>query len=256
VLLRAVHDRDELAGLLRRDAALHTYELGDLDDFFWPYTTWYRHGDQVALLYHGGGTPTLIALAPPAGIDDLAALVRGLVPLLPHRIYAHLSPVAVAALADHVEVTAGGPHRKLALTDPRRLAGTDPGGEALTRADLPEVSNLYAAAYPGNWFDPRMLDTGQYVGVRRAGELLAVAGVHVWSATYRVAALGNVTTHPRARRQGLARAAVTAVCHRLRRTVDHITLNVRADNHAALALYDGLGFTPIAEYEECGLTAR
>jgi hypothetical protein len=83
VLLRAVHDRDELAGLLRRDAALHTYELGDLDDFFWPYTTWYRHGDQVALLYHGGGTPTLIALAPPAGIDDLAALVRGLVPLLP-----------------------------------------------------------------------------------------------------------------------------------------------------------------------------
>jgi ribosomal protein S18 acetylase RimI-like enzyme len=256
VLVRAVHDRAELADLLRRDAALHTYELGDLDDFFWPYTTWYRHGDQVALFYHGGGTPTLIALAPPAATDDLAALVRGLVPLLPRRVYAHLSPGVVPALADHFQITAGGPHRKLALTDPARPAGADPAGEVLTRADLPELSALYAAAYPGNWFDPRMVDTGQYVGVRRAGELLAVAGVHVWSATYRVAALGNVTTHPRARRQGLGRAAVAAVCRRLQDTVDHVTLNVKADNLAALALYGGLGFTPIAEYEECGLTAR
>jgi ribosomal protein S18 acetylase RimI-like enzyme len=256
MLVRAVHDRDELAGLLRRDAALHTYELGDLDDFFWPYTTWYRRGDQVALLYHGGGTPTLIALAAPAATGDLAAVVRGLVPLLPRRLYAHLSPSAVAALADDFEITPGGPHRKLALTDPDRLPAAGPAGEVLTRADLPEVSALYTAAYPGNWFDPRMIDTGHYVGIRSAGVLLAVAGVHVWSSAYRVAALGNVTTHPRARRQGLARAAVAAVCRRLRETVDHVTLNVKADNHAALALYGGLGFTPIAEYEECGLTAR
>jgi ribosomal protein S18 acetylase RimI-like enzyme len=256
VLVRAVHDRDELAELLRRDPALHTYELGDLDDFFWPYTAWYRHGDQVALLYHGGGMPTLIALASAAGIDDLAALVRGLAPLLPRRLYAHLSPAVVETLADHFQIRAGGRHRKLALTDPDRLAAVGPAGEVLTRADLSEVADLYAAAYPGNWFDPRMIDTGHYVGIRRHGELLAVAGVHVWSATYRVAALGNVTTHPRARRAGLARAAVGAVCRRLVGTVDHITLNVAADNPAALALYEGLGFTPIAEYEECGLTAR
>jgi ribosomal protein S18 acetylase RimI-like enzyme len=256
MLVRAVHDRDELADVLRRDAALHTYELGDLDDFFWPYTTWYRHGDQVALLYHGGGTPTLIALAPPPAAADLATLVRGLVPLLPRRLYAHLSPGAGAALADDFAIIEGGPHRKLALTDHARLAAAGAAGEVLTRADLPEVVALYAAAYPGNSFDPRMIDTGHYVGIRRAGELLAVAGVHVWSATYRVAALGNVTTHPRARRQGLGRAAVAAVCRRLRETVDHVTLNVRVDNQAALALYGGLGFTPIAEYEECGLTAR
>jgi hypothetical protein len=54
---RAVHDRAELADVLRRDAALHTHELGDLDDFFWPCTTWYRHGDQVALLTTAAARP-------------------------------------------------------------------------------------------------------------------------------------------------------------------------------------------------------
>lgn len=254
--LRAVHDRDELADLLGRDPALHTYELGDLDDFFWPYTIWYRLGDQVALLYHGTGAPTLIALAPPATADGLAELLRGLVPLLPRRLYAHLSPGASAALADGFDVASAGAHRKLALTDPARLAAAPAAGGVLTRADLPQAAAFYAAAYPDNWFDPRMVDTGHYIGIRREGELLAVAGVHVWSPVYRVAALGNVATHPRARRKGLARAAVAAVCARLRPTVEHITLNVRADNHEALALYAGLGFTAVAAYEECVLTAR
>jgi hypothetical protein len=40
---RSVHDRTELAAELRKDPALHAYELGDLDDFFWPYTSWFRH---------------------------------------------------------------------------------------------------------------------------------------------------------------------------------------------------------------------
>ncbi|MBO4210508.1 GNAT family N-acetyltransferase, partial [Micromonospora echinofusca] len=51
-------------------------------------------------------------------------------------------------------------------------------------------------------------------------------------------------------RQGLARATVGTLCTRLRRHVDHITLNVAADNHAALALYRSLGFTPVAEFTD------
>ncbi|MHB8901288.1 MAG: hypothetical protein ACYC6Y_21270 [Thermoguttaceae bacterium] len=44
------------------------YELGDLDERFWPATTWYGHiTDQqilaMALLYRGLTTPTLLALA-------------------------------------------------------------------------------------------------------------------------------------------------------------------------------------------------
>ncbi|WP_200214398.1 GNAT family N-acetyltransferase [Micromonospora coerulea] len=254
--VRAEHDRAVLADLLSRDPVLHAYQLGDLDDFFWPYTSWFRRGEQVALLYHGVQLPTLLAFAAPPRVAELAALLTDVAPLLPARSWAHLSPGLDATLARWFHVSDAAPHHRMALTDPARLARVAPAGEVLGPADLPELLNLYAAAYPGNWFDPRMLDTGQYVGIRAAGELVAVAGVHVWSPAFRVAALGNVTTDPKARGRGLAGAAVAALCARLRDSVDHVTLNVRADNRAALRLYDRLGFTRVADFVECGLRHR
>lgn len=251
--VRAEHDRAALAKLLGRDPVLHAYQLGDLDDFFWPYTSWYRREDQVILLYHGVELPTLLAFAPPAGTGDLAALLTEAAPVLPTRLWAHLSPGLEATVARWYELTDAAPHHRMALTDPDRLARVTPAGQVLDRADLPALHALYAAAYPGNWFDPRMLDTGQYVGIRDGGDLVAVAGVHVWSPTWRVAALGNVTTHPRMRGRGLAAAAVATLCARLRGTVEHVTLNVRADNTAAVRLYERLGFTRVAEFTECGL---
>jgi ribosomal protein S18 acetylase RimI-like enzyme len=44
---------------------------------------------------------------------------------------------------------------------------------------------------------------------------------------------------------------VTArICRSLRAEVDHVGLNVRADNRAAIACYERLGFAPVAPYEE------
>ena len=43
-----LHDRATLEAFLRRDAALHLYSLGDLDDFFWPFTTWHGLEEEVA----------------------------------------------------------------------------------------------------------------------------------------------------------------------------------------------------------------
>ncbi|SBT45319.1 GNAT family N-acetyltransferase [Micromonospora narathiwatensis] len=254
--VRAEHDRAVLAELLGRDPVLHAYQLGDLDDFFWPYTSWFRRGDEVALLYHGVELPTLLAFASPRGAGELAALLEELAPVLPVRLWAHLSPGLEATVARWYEVRDAAGHHRMALTDPARLARVTAAGETLGRADLPALLDLYAAAYPGNWFDPRMLDTGRYVGIRDGGDLVAVAGVHVWSPTWRVAALGNVTTHPRVRGRGLAAAAVAALCARLRADVDHVTLNVRADNTTAVRLYERLGFTRVADFTECALRRR
>ncbi|OKI85157.1 GNAT family N-acetyltransferase [Micromonospora sp. CB01531] len=254
--VRAEHDRTVLADLLGRDPVLHAYQLGDLDDFFWPYTSWYRRGDQVALLYHGVDLPTLLAFTTPERTGELAALLGELAPVLPARLWAHLSPGLDDTVARWYEVSDAAVHHRMALTDPDRLARATATGEVLDRSDLPALLDLYAVAYPGNWFDPRMLDTGQYVGIREAGELVTVAGVHVWSPTWRVAALGNVTTHPRARGRGLAGAAVAALCARLRARVEHVTLNVRADNTAAVRLYERLGFTRVADFTECALRRR
>ncbi|MEV7989261.1 GNAT family N-acetyltransferase [Micromonospora sp. NPDC085948] len=256
MVVRAEHDRAVLARLLGRDPVLHAYQLGDLDDFFWPYTSWFRRGEQVALLYHGVDVPTLLAFAAPGDVEALAVLLAELAPVLPARLYAHLSPGLVGALAGSFRWESGGRHHRMALTDEARLDAVVAAGVVLGEADLPQVRELYALAYPGNWFDERMLRTGQYLGIYDGGALVAVAGVHVFSPTYRVAALGNVTTHPRWRGRGLGASVVAALCARLRETVAHVTLNVKADNVAAVRLYERVGFARVADYDEWMLTAR
>ncbi len=257
-----LRDRDVLARFFRERPAVHAYELGDLDDFFWPHTRWHGwvpngHVEQVALLYDEPDPPVLLAFAeePAAG---MAALLRSLADALPTAVYAHLSPRLVESLAPGLVPTRDPAlHLKLGLADPDRLARYDTAPcEPLSPADLDEVERFYAHAYPGTWFQPRMLETGRYVGVRRGEELVCVAGVHVWSPTWRVACLGNVATAPAARGEGFATAACARLCRVLREDgIDVISLNVRADNAAAIRAYEKLGFTQAADYVEVMLTA-
>jgi ribosomal protein S18 acetylase RimI-like enzyme len=254
----SLHDKSTIRALLRRNPELHIYSIGDLDDFFWPYTTWYTLREEaehkpVVLIYGGGGSPVLLA------IDDdptgpIAELLRALRPMLPRHIYAHLSGNLADVLRDEYRIDSHGVHYKMALRDRAALDAVDISAAVqLTPADLREVEAFYAASYPGNWFDPRMLETGQYYGVRRAGALASVAGIHVYSPAERVAAIGNVATHPRMRGQGLARVVCARLTHALLETVDHVGLNVKADNATAIAAYERLGFERIATYEECML---
>jgi ribosomal protein S18 acetylase RimI-like enzyme len=249
---------------LRRDVPLHIYELGDLDPFFWPRTRWWGLEDEgdaslraVALLYEGGDPPTLLAL----GRDDEGAvgeLASALAPHLPGHVHAHLAPGLAPRLAPrHV---AGEPvrHFKMVLRDRVPLEDLEVADVvALGGADSSEIQDLVARAYPGNWFDARMLATGQYFGVRQQGELMCVAGVHVFSPRYGVAALGNVTTDPRRRGRGLARRATARLCRSLVTAgVQTIGLNVQAENEAAIRVYERLGFRVAAEYEEVDLRVR
>ncbi len=79
---------------------------------------------------------------------------------------------------------------------------------------------------------------------------MCTAGVHVYSSSYRVAALGNIATDSAWRGQGLAQRATAQLCRWLLDTVDTIGLNVNADNAAAIACYRKLGFEVAAEYDE------
>jgi ribosomal protein S18 acetylase RimI-like enzyme len=260
VILRTLHDRSVLAARFGRDPEMHLMELGDLDDLLWPYTTWYTVSDSgpVALLYAVGDIPTLIAFSRPDQAAELEELAGALLPVLPRRFFGHLTGSGAKVLESAYAVERNDALVRMALTDPGRAVPPEDGPwrpEPLGRADLPELLALFEQAYPGNWFDRRMLDTGQYVGARRDGRLVAVAGVHVYSPAYRVAALGNVTTHPDVRGQGAGGACVAALCHRLGRSVDHIGLNVRADNATAVALYRRLGFCEVTRFSEATFTA-
>lgn len=248
-----VEDRDLIERYVRRDVARHLYELGDLDPFFWPHTRWYGTpgvGGQLealALLYQAPSLPTLLALA-----DDepTGALLSAIGPELPPRLYAHLGPSLLPRLGDRFIATPHGRHLKMVQRDRERLDVTTDDVQRLEPADHDELLELYRRSYPGNWFDARMLETGHYYGIRCRDTLVCVAGVHVFSPRYRVAALGNVTTDPKWRGHGLARRATAHLCRALQDSVDVIGLNVKADNAAAIACYRGLGFVDAAEYDE------
>ena len=261
VALVELRERDVIAEFCRRRPAVHAYELGDLDDFFWPHTRWlgWRPDgrlEQLALLYDEPDPPVLLALSeePESSIREL---LRAVAADLPPRLYAHLSPGLVDELASHlVPVSPPIPHCKLGLADRGRLDAHETAeATSLSSSDLAEVEAFYSHAYPGTWFQARMLETGRYVGIRLDGRLACVAGVHVWSPRWRVAALGNVATLPELRGNGLATAACARLCRVLLEDgIDVISLNVRADNAAAIRAYEKLGFAHAADYVEVLLT--
>jgi predicted GNAT family acetyltransferase len=258
-----LRDREEIAAFLRRRPAVHAYALGDLDDFFWPRTRWLGWSvdgrlEQVALVYDEPEPPVLLALAEEPE-PAMAELLLAATERLPATVYAHLTPSLVDAITTaFVSTTEPAVHQKLGLARPELLAPHDTENvELLTPGHLGEVEAFYERAYPDTWFQARMLETGRYVGFRRAGELVCVAGVHVWSPAWRVAALGNVATLPEARGAGLATAACARLCRLLLDDgVDTISLNVRADNAAAIRAYEKLGFAHAADYVEVPLERR
>lgn len=252
-----LHDRSTIESFLRQDPYLHLYELGDLDDFFWPYTTWYasQAGGQVGalfMLYSGGSLPVVLALAGAGpGLERLRALLEASLPLLPRRFYCHLTPGLDKVLSGEYRLEPHGRYLKMALTDPSCLGAIDTAPVIpFAPSNAEDLRRYYDAAYPGNWFDPRMLETGCYYGIRRDGQIASVAGVHVYSPRTRAAALGNISTAPAYRGQGLGKQVTARLCQELRKTVDHIGLNVYAGNATAQAVYARLGFTTIAEYDE------
>jgi ribosomal protein S18 acetylase RimI-like enzyme len=250
-------EKDEIEAVLRRNPRLHAYELGDLDDFFWPHTRWFASapdGDEIVLIYSATELPVLLALADEPH-ERMRALLHSLAPILPPRFYAHLSGELAGVFARTHRVEPHGAHVRMVLADEARLGQIDTAGvEKLASSDLKELRDLYAASYSGNWFDPRMLETGHYCGIRQHGAIVSVAGVHVYSARYRVAALGNITTHPRYRGRGFGTATTAALCRDLSESTDLIALNVKEDNLAAIRCYEQLGFDRLAVYGEYMIT--
>jgi ribosomal protein S18 acetylase RimI-like enzyme len=254
-------EKEPIAALLRRNVRARVYELGDLDDFDWPHTRWYgwEHDgrlQELVLLYSEPQVPVLLAIAGKP-LVPMEALLRAIRDELPRSLYVHATTALLDTLADRYAIESAAPHLKLALGRTDLLVAHAVAVDVLGASDLAEIESFYHASYPGTWFAPRMLATGRYVGVRQDGRLVCVAGVHVHSPTWGVAALGNVATLPDRRGEGLARGVCATLCELLLADgIETIALNVRADNAAAIAAYARLGFEVVAQYTEASLLAR
>jgi ribosomal protein S18 acetylase RimI-like enzyme len=116
----------------------------------------------------------------------------------------------------------------------------DPEAVRLGPADVPEMLDLVARTQPGP-FLPRTIVLGTYLGIRRAGALVAMAGERMrppgWSE------ISAVCTDPAHRGQGLAGRLVRAVGTVIRERGDVPFLHAAASNTAGIRLYEELGFT-------------
>jgi len=254
MVIQQIDDRNALEIYFRIDPSLHLYSLGDLDDFYWPRITCYgtRRGGalkNITPFYQGEDLPVLLAFG-----ELEPDYLRQLQSLLPDSFYAHLSPGLIEHFSNSYRVTPHGNHFKMGLvnSDPIWLANTENTFQ-IAEADLSEVNELYQQSYPENAFDPRMLKSGQFIGLRYQSRLVSIAGIHSYSAAYRVAALGNITTHPEYRGQGHGKAVTARLCQLLENSVDFIGLHVKCTNQSALSLYQSLGFRISSVYSEFSL---
>ncbi len=249
-----LHDKKVIESFLRKNIYLHIYSIGDLDDFFWQNTQWYALEENneiqaIASLYTVPPVPTLLALSEQKEL--MQKLLQSILYILPVRFYTHLSPGLDEVFEKNFRVQSHGEHYKMGLNNKSLLYNVDfSQAVRLENNDLEQIHTLYKESYPDNWFDPRMLETKQYFGIKIKNRLVSIAGIHVYSEQYKVAALGNIVTHPGYRGNGFGKCVTAKLCQSLSESVDHIGLNVKADNEMAIAMYKKLGFEIVGTYYE------
>ncbi|WP_299539214.1 GNAT family N-acetyltransferase [uncultured Streptomyces sp.] len=125
------------------------------------------------------------------------------------------------------------------LAGERVDAAPDPEAVRLGPADVPEMLDLVARTEPGP-FLPRTVDMGSYLGIRRGGALVAMAGERLHPAGW--TEISAVCTDPAARGQGLAGRLIRAVAHGIEQRGETSFLHAVDSNTGAVRLYEALGF--------------
>jgi len=124
----------------------------------------------------------------------------------------------------------------------------EPDAEAvpLGPEDISEVLALISKTRPGP-FLARTIELGDYLGIRRDGVLVAMAGerLHLPGWTE----LSAVCTDESVRGSGLASRLVRAVAAGIRARGDEVLLHVASTNTTAISLYRTLGFVERREID-------
>ncbi|MFC5005016.1 GNAT family N-acetyltransferase [Dactylosporangium cerinum] len=173
-----------------------------------------------------------ITVAPDAGAGvwaDVAALAG------PGAVVTLTGTVPPPPADWEVVLEAGG----VQLLDVALEARPDPEAVRLTAADVPEILDLVERTQPGP-FRQRTIELGTYLGIRRDGKLIALAGERLHPPGW--TEISAVCTDAEHRGQGLATRLVRAVAHGIRARGEHPFLHAAATNTNAIRLYESIGF--------------
>jgi ribosomal protein S18 acetylase RimI-like enzyme len=129
---------------------------------------------------------------------------------------------------------------ELAQMIEERVTGVDcTEAVSLGAVDVPEMLALVAATEPGP-FLPRTIELGDYLGIRRDGALVAMAGERFrldgWTE------ISAVCTKRDHRGEGLASGLMGALIAGIQRRSERAFLHVMSTNTGAIRLYEALGF--------------
>lgn len=126
------------------------------------------------------------------------------------------------------------------LIDTALKAQPDPEAVSLGPDDVPEILELVERTKPGP-FLPRTIELGTYLGIRRDGRLIALAGERQHPPGW--TEISAVCTVDAYRGQGLATRLVRAVAAGIRERGETPFLHAIATNTNAIRLYESIGFT-------------
>ena len=241
---RRTTDKSKIRRLLNLDREWSLYALADLDDGMFEHCDWWTLADGLALVFRA------LKIRPLFVLGDAGSTRRLLAALPESSGYLNLKAEQLEA-AEGIYRYLKRHHMQRMFLDELRCPVIE-SVERLAAYDLEQVQKLYAHGDGGGIaFAPFQLDNGFFRGIRRGGELVAVAGVHVVSRNESVAGVGNIFTHPEWRGHGLAKAVTAAVAIALQEAaIQTIGLNVEESNSHAIRLYEKIGFQTHFTYYE------
>ncbi|MGH7653422.1 MAG: GNAT family N-acetyltransferase [Gemmatimonadaceae bacterium] len=111
--------------------------------------------------------------------------------------------------------------------------------EQMAPSDVAGMVALAELTKPGPMAE-RVLELGNYYGVRQGARLAAIAGERLHPTGY--TEVSGVCTHPDFRGRGYAGQLVTSLVRRITARGETPFLHLKTDNNAALRVYESLGF--------------
>lgn len=250
--LRVLESQDPILEALFSQSPIESaYMLGDLDPAYAHGCTWFALEEtpleSVLLLYSALSAPTLLS---EGNAQDIEAILLGAWERIPRRVYFQMPETHTQALSSFFRLSKEREMLRMGLSkaeNPPCKRSEDV--VVLSHRDTGDIMGLYQH-YPDNFFEPSMLNTGMYFGIRINSVLVSVAGIHQLSESKGIAAVGNIVTHPDHRGLGYASVCVSHLVAELLERVDQVALNVAASNQSAIRCYEGVGFKRKYSFKE------
>ena len=171
--------------------------------------------------------------------DDSPEALAALAELVPHGGQVYLLQVPEITVPPECVATKSVPGVQMVATRSLAAQASRSGIQILTETDVAEMLVLARLTEPGP-FLTRTHTMGVFLGIRIGGRLAAMAGERMRFPGH--TEVSGVCTHPDFRGRGLARRLSAAVAAAIEARGDRPFLHAWASNHAAIALYEQLGF--------------